>query len=168
MRNGTGNPPLCRAHALVLQEQYAAAADPGGGRLGKVVGDFMAGRKIRPEDAVGAFRDLFGAMGIGVPRPPAWGPSGPGVPPPGTRGIPRPPPAPPPGVDPELAERRRRIAMARQELGFEARGALTRDAIERRRKELARKHHPDLGGDPARMSRINQAADLLVECGAVG
>jgi hypothetical protein len=58
--------------------------------------------------------------------------------------------------------RQRALLMARQELGFQPREPLELAQVERRRKELARKHHPDLGGSASRMATINQAADLLV------
>jgi hypothetical protein len=58
--------------------------------------------------------------------------------------------------------------MARQELGFQPREPLVAADVEQRRKQLARKHHPDLGGSVARMASINQAADLLLEPGNLG
>lgn len=101
--------------------------------------------------------------GAGARRPYGWGP---GAPPIGY-GRPRPRVHAPP-VDPAELELQRALLLARQELGFEPRAPLTVVDVERRRKDLARKHHPDLGGDVARMSRINQAADLLVAKGQLG
>ena len=174
VRNGTGEPPLCRAHRLVLQDLYER--DEAASGLGQVISDFMGGRSIRPDDVLRAAFEMFGAMGAGgmgaragagVPGgarvPWGMGGTGPvgGVPPIGQRRV-RPPP------DPAALELQRSLLMARQELGFEPRAPLTVAEVERRRKDLARKHHPDLGGSVARMSAINQAADLLVAKGQLG
>lgn len=77
--------------------------------------------------------------------------------------------APPPPPAPDLAHQRE-VLLARQELGFEPRAPLTEAAIQGRRRQLARKYHPDLAGPNAgerearvgRMARVNAAADLLL------
>lgn len=61
-----------------------------------------------------------------------------------------PPPRKPTGPDP------------REVLGFTNREALTKDLVQKRRRELARKHHPDKGGSVDRMAQINHAADQLL------
>jgi DnaJ-like protein len=37
------------------------------------------------------------------------------------------------------------------------------EEIDRAYKALARKHHPDVGGDPSQMARLNQARDLALQ-----
>ena len=52
----------------------------------------------------------------------------------------------------------------REVLGFRPDERVTRDMVSARRRELARKAHPDAGGSEGQMSEINAAADLaLVE-----
>lgn len=139
-----------------------------------MLADLLGGRKISPDDVLRAAGEIFGGFPAGHPA------GGPGVhpgtggarvphgwpvtPPTGYERQRRRPPPPPPA---EL-ELQRELARARMELGFEHRAPLTVDDVEKRRKELARKHHPDLGGNPERMVRINQAADLLVAKGDLG
>jgi len=172
LRNGTGNPPLCRAHHLVLEDMYTRAQGGPGGSVGQLFHDFFRGNPIRPEVAAAALGEIFGFTGFPgqTPRPHgARAPGGPGVGRGGwiPGGAPRQPPRPPP-IDPQVAERRRALAMARQELGFGPQEPLTPEMVGRRRKEMARRYHPDQGGSVERMARINQAADLLLETGNLG
>jgi hypothetical protein len=146
------------------------AAAPTSG-LGRLVHDLFGGREIDPTAWLGAFSEILGGAGMGafpgaaVPRGGGtpWGMGGAN----GQQSRPRPRVHAPP-VDPAELELKRALLLARQELGFEPRAPLSVADVERRRKDLARKHHPDLGGDVARMSRINQAADLLVAKGQLG
>lgn len=46
----------------------------------------------------------------------------------------------------------------RDAAGFKA----LQDAVKERRRELAKKYHPDRGGDPERMKRINAAVDYVM------
>jgi len=143
-----------------------------GGSVGQVIHDFLRGNPIRPEVAAAALGEIFGFTGFPgqTPRPHgARDPGGPGVGRGGwiPGGAPRQPPRPPP-IDPQVAERRRALAMARQELGFGPQEPLTPEMVGRRRKEMARRYHPDQGGSVERMARINQAADLLLETGNLG
>lgn len=75
---------------------------------------------------------------------------------------PAPPPPPPPPPDP-MIEHRKQVAAARKALGLAASVVLSKAMLERKRRELARKHHPDLGGSAAKMQEINQAVDFLLE-----
>ena len=52
---------------------------------------------------------------------------------------------------------------ARQTLGLALSGRLTEQAVKRAHKLLAVQHHPDKGGDPEMMTRLNNARDLLLE-----
>ena len=52
---------------------------------------------------------------------------------------------------------------ARQTLGLALSGRLTEQAVKRVHKALAVQHHPDKGGDPETMSRLNHARDVLLQ-----
>lgn len=52
---------------------------------------------------------------------------------------------------------------ARQTLGLALSGRLTEQAVKRAHKALAVQHHPDKGGDPETMTKLNNARDLLLE-----
>jgi hypothetical protein len=52
---------------------------------------------------------------------------------------------------------------ARQTLGLALSGRLTQQAVKRVHKALAVQHHPDKGGDPEMMTRLNNARDLLLQ-----
>ena len=76
-------------------------------------------------------------------------------PPQGARSGRPPPPPPRPPPDPTLR--------AREILGFEASERLTAEMVQKRRQALARVFHPDMaGGSTAQMTKVNQAADLLL------
>lgn len=67
---------------------------------------------------------------------------------------PRPRPRKPPGPDPRIV------------LGFTIGQKVTAAEVKARHRELARRHHPDHGGDVARMAAVNHAVDqLLAELG---
>ena len=62
------------------------------------------------------------------------------------------------GRDPEFE-----AICARQTLGLALSGRLTEQAVKRAHKALAVQHHPDKGGDPEMMTKLNNARDLLLE-----
>ena len=62
------------------------------------------------------------------------------------------------GRDPELA-----AIKARQSLGLPLTGRLKALQVKQAHKSLAVQHHPDKGGDPAMMTRFNNARDVLLE-----
>ncbi|MGB1621950.1 MAG: J domain-containing protein [Synechococcus sp.] len=64
----------------------------------------------------------------------------------------------PMGRDPDLD-----AIVARQSLGLPLTGRLTEQQVKRAHKLLAVQHHPDRGGDPAAMTRFNQAKDALLQ-----
>jgi hypothetical protein len=76
-----------------------------------------------------------------------------GTPPP--RSAPPPPPRRPPPPDP--------LAEARRVLGFAPGAPLTKDDVKDRQRSLAKRHHPDRGGNPEIMKRINIAADAILK-----
>lgn len=65
----------------------------------------------------------------------------------------------------EFYELRLRLAMSVQEakdaLGFKTTDEPTKEQISKAYKNLALKHHPDRGGDPAKMVELNVAKDVL-------
>lgn len=67
--------------------------------------------------------------------------------------------------DPEVEFNRQQAAAAvraRQVLGFAASEPLTVDSVRKRHRELAKKHHPDRGGQLAKMQEVNAAVDVLM------
>lgn len=170
---GAGNPPLCDPHRLVIEAEAARAhANP----FAKVVGEFLSGR-VRRDTVRAAAGTLLGGLLIELENMPVFS-SGP-LPFARRHGAPRTPiDAMPdwarpfggaphgarrsPPVDPAAEAKKRELAEARMVLGFDNTQPLDEVTIQRRRKELARKHHPDRGGSEERMRRINAAADVLL------
>ena len=71
-------------------------------------------------------------------------------------------PRPPPPPDPEI-ERQRAILAARQVMGFAATEPLDENKIKDRKRQLAKRYHPDLqGGSAQKMALVNDAADVLL------
>ena len=62
------------------------------------------------------------------------------------------------GRDPELE-----AIKARQSLGLPLTGRLKALQVKQAHKSLAVQYHPDKGGDPAMMTRFNNARDVLLE-----
>lgn len=156
VRNGFGRPALCRAHVVAAAEardERTAGADP----LGTFFASLFRGGSPAQATVAGAFvgAALGAIFGVGANAARPQIPSHASPFPPFGFGQPR--PAPPP--DPRIAQ----LAQARTVLGFGITERPDRATITRRRHELARKHHPDLGGSPDLMARINAAADLLLE-----
>lgn len=158
-RAGTGNPPLCEPHKIVLESEATRTARPGEKLVG-LLGRVLRGQKITDdhlyagiEDAVDMFQrspslDALRAQAQERLRQQAqqWQRQRPGA---------RPPP-PPRGPNPADLEH------ARDVLGFPVNKKLTAEDIKKRHRELARKHHPDRGGSVARMQEINAAVDRLL------
>lgn len=176
-RNGVGNPPLCAAHELVVQQ---AGASP----LRDVVDRIRTGQRVSSEDLIGAVTEL--AFGIFAP----------GI---GPDDVMRARQAaeqarraaqarvaaeqmrrarvrvdadpPPTSAKPDPNGRDPRVVAARRALGFDNLYLhLTADEVKAKRRELARKYHPDHARDDRdrafrtqQMAHINAAADLLLE-----
>lgn len=52
---------------------------------------------------------------------------------------------------------------SRQTLSLPLSGRLDAQTVKRAHKRLAVQHHPDKGGDPEMMTRLNQARDVLLQ-----
>lgn len=148
---------------------------PGQGLAG-VLSSVFRKRKIKDDDLAAAFVDaaMLGATFVNARQ------TSRGAPPPfpGVHQIPRPwapppraaaPPPPPPPPPPLYSAAE--VAAAKRVLGFDGVYlALTEDDIKKRRRDLSRKHHPDLAGRnevdrkrrEAKLKEINHAADLLL------
>ena len=159
-RAGTGNPPLCEAHRIVLEEEAARPPRPGE-RLVGLLGRAFRGQKISDKHVHAGIADLVDLFqqnpNFEEPQAQAkerlreqarqWQQRQ-------ANGAPRPPPA--------AKKRAAELEHARIVLGFPAGQKLTVDDIKKRHRELARKHHPDHGGDVRKMAAVNHAVDLLV------
>lgn len=168
-RIGYGNPPLCDPHRALIEDQ--ANAPSLAASLGTIVGKFIRGEPITKDDLRGAFVD---GMRGGVRRhddPRADDPR-----------AAREPVGD--GFDWAYEQLKRRQAQqqaeaaaaaaraaaalettkkAIRELGFKPNQTLTIEMVNKRRRELARKHHPDRpGGSVEKMQKVNAAADHLV------
>lgn len=160
-RAGTGNPPLCEPHRLVLEAEADRPQRPGE-RLVGVIGNILNRKKITDEQLFGGiedFVDMF-TRSSGDPahdpiaaararaaefmRRAQGQPSGQRRPPP------PPPPRKPAGPDPRIV------------LGFAAGEKVTAEQVKKRHRELARRHHPDRGGSVAKMQEVNAAVDQIL------
>jgi hypothetical protein len=179
-RIGAGNPPLCRPHRALLEHDVGPVTV--GERVGSVIGKLFRGARVTKDELGEAFVDglrMMGAVG-GAARAPRPG----DVPPPATpdaAGQPRSPfvdwayeqlkqrtaqqGAQKAAEEAAKAKRTALLATAKADLGWKSKKTeeLTIPEVNKRRRELAKKHHPDRpGGSLARMQRVNAAADLLV------
>ncbi len=170
-RTGDGNPPLCAPHKIAAAE---AARPQARTAIHDLFDTIMSGGRLRADDISAAAEEFlgggFGGMGGNIAqgfhpdlsdempgdhqRAPhaAWEDF--------LRGSHRHNQAPPPPVDPDL-ERRAAVRAAKVALGFAAGEPITLEQVKKRHRELARKHHPDVGGSLAKMQEINQAAGIL-------
>lgn len=190
IRNGEGNPALCRAHRIAAQvaaEQAQPRYSTAFQQVSELFDDILQGRgvdKKKVGDMVGqAINDFAEQWGMGGGytdyHPPLTDDANVDDAPGGPRGRQqrraarggfRPPPGFrwPPGwfndeapIDPELAELEAAAKQARVVLGFGPAEVLTPEILKTRFRALALKHHPDRGGSPDRMKSITAANDVL-------
>lgn len=170
MRNGTGNPSLCRPHRIAFAEEVRQSEPQqkptrkAAEAFTSILDDFISGRPFDPNNIKTAVSDFAWGMGGGYGgfhpdiggEQPGFDPNNAGQPPPPNWGQrERREPQPPPQVDP--AE----VIEARRVLGFGPREPITKDSLRNRHRELAKKHHPDRGGSLARMQQVNSAVDVI-------
>lgn len=157
-RNGTGNPPLCGPHLIAYEEMLrdrdaseARGAAGFGDSISQVFSELLERGRIRKATLRRAVNDAVASIGATY-RPQPFPPF-----------VPRPHVPPPPHQDPRQVEAMRAVARARQVLGFPHNQALTPEMVKDRKRDLAKKFHPDrMGGDTTKMSSVNHAADVLL------
>jgi hypothetical protein len=144
-RQGIGEPPLCDICVQRLYPGRPAADDDPIAQVVNTLLDHDRAKEVVAKVAGGV--DVFASF-LDNAMKRAFDPK------------PPPPPPPPP------VQSRRPITTARVILGFRPDEKLTVEQVKKRHKELALKHHPDRGGDPAKMTNLNRARDaLLAELG---
>lgn len=162
-RNGTGTPPLCQAHRDVLDQREESP-------FAEILGSILTGRRPSQRSVEDAIRDftqnVFGKRMskaeldelLSRARAAATG---------ATAGSSQ---SSSSSSDARSSERDRErsevekarlVSKARRTLGFTATEPLTRDGVKKRYRELARKHHPDMGGSTAKMAELNRAMEIL-------
>lgn len=157
-RDGQGDPPICPAHKIAFAEAARATGKQRGDALGDLFERVITGRRVSKKMRQAAWADVENIIADALPNnrhfhpPPNW------QPPPGW--VPRPSSAPPPPrEDPAVVE----FKAAKRLLGFPESQPITADDVAARRKELARKYHPDRpGGSTEKMQKINAACDVLL------
>jgi hypothetical protein len=147
-RNGFGNPPLCRPHAIQVNLDGKRVEFPEESPLFGLLD--MADRMFASSqnEAVQQVRNIFGEFLAGAANQSNAQHQIPHEAPP----EPRTPPPPPPTLDDP-----------RVVLGFEPGERLSAARVKSRQRDLALLFHPDKeGGSVAAMKRVNEAAtDLL-------
>lgn len=162
--DGTGDPALCDPHRIAIAEA-SRPRTPVEVLLGSL-GDLLSGQSINTDATLGAAADLFGNWkGLGADWHPdveegesensshrraqsgqapwtrarAWAAQ---------------------QVDPVIEAQR----AARRVMGFAQGLRLTEDMVTDRKRELAKRYHPDKpGGSTEKMAEVNDAADVLME-----
>lgn len=152
-RTGTGNPPLCQPHKIAFQEAARAATEPRmpGARVFDLFESMLTGKRVSRKNIEAAWVDAQDFLRQQVPMPDGAG-----------GGWTPPPSSSPPPPDP-LADARREFENAKLTMGFARDQRITASDVHDRRKQLARKWHPDLpGGSLEKMQEINAAAEVLL------
>lgn len=169
-RSGVGDPPFCSAHRIVVNEAAGAPTRNPHEAFTDLVDHVMQGGELTMDDVIGATRDMLGwAMGGGIAQGyyPDISHEQPHQQGPGRWYDPlfqnqqRQREAPPPDPGPFVSDED--IRRARVTLGFAAGEPLTKEQIQKRHRELAKRHHPDRGGKLETMQEINAAVDVLME-----
>lgn len=171
VRDGTGDPPVCAPHQIAYAHhaQRATSRKQPGDAIADLIDSVISGRKVSKKKIERAWNDVGQILNNAAPA------SGPFRPPPGFQPPPNWTPPPPPGgwwpgqqqqpppVDPGIAEAKRAFAAAKRVMGFADSQKITADDVRDRKKQLARKYHPDMpGGSASKMAEINNAADVLL------
>lgn len=157
--DGTGSPSLCGPHLITMQ----AAAKPKTPLdiAAEAFENLLNGRPINARETLGAAEAFFGGFSS-IPHPASWqdhlrnrmrG----------SADKPLESQAPPPPRQPTDDEvRAAAAAKARRVLGFPPAMKLTLPVVKARRRELAKKYHPDVtGGSAKKMALVNDSADVL-------
>jgi len=146
-KSGSGNPPLCNVHRIVVEQ--AARGESG---IGATIDGIITGR-VTVEEAFSAFVNRLRystaphhvsgrSSGAAPPRSPF--------------------PPPPPPVDLKAEKLARDLAHAKRVMGWNDHIRLSPTMIRDRHRELAKRYHPDRkGGSHEKMREINAAVDTL-------
>jgi len=146
-RNGFGNPPLCRPHAIQVNLDGKRVEFPEESPLFGLLDAADRMFSSSGNETVQQVRNIFGEFLANAANQGR-------IPPPPRAQEPR-RPDPPPSV----AENPRVV------LGFEPGEGLTAARVKGRQRDLALLFHPDKeGGSVAAMKRVNEAATELLKC----
>jgi hypothetical protein len=161
-RAGTGNPPVCDAHRIVLDE--ATRAKRPGSTIFGIVAELFQGKRSIEEFSeqelyagVSDFIDVAQRIPSDRVRAAAAGAQARAEQVRAWQRAQRGQAEAPRQEGPDVA-----VIKARAVLGFGPREPLTPPAIKQRHRDLARKNHPDRGGSVARMQEINAAVDVVL------
>jgi hypothetical protein len=159
------DPPLCRPHQVLLQD-VAMREQQRPLKAVEVLGDFLSGKRVTRDRVQEAAQELFGRYGAGGMAEGYY---------PGGSGVQIDWSWLNPGVQQQQQQRARQptadeiaaqqVAARRQArvvLGYAVSQPVTEQEVQRRRRELARRYHPDRGGNPEKMVEVNAAADILL------
>lgn len=171
-RSATGNPPLCNPHKIAVAEQVRREVEPAGAGSGvyelfdRIVTGRKVSRKVFEEAAgdVAAWWERYQAETAATDcDPPPQRPVGPARWwDPLVKTAQHAQRARQPPVDPRVLELKQRRARARVTLGLSQSDKPTETELNKLRRDLARKHHPDRGGSASKMQEINDAVDVLL------
>lgn len=177
-RSATGNPPLCNPHKIAVAEQVrrdmTGHTPAAGAGVSELFDRVVSGRKINRkvvQEAVGdvaAWWEQYQQQQTqqqqqqtppqpDPTQPPPWRPWWEPIVNEVKRARAQQPPP-----DPRIAELKLKRSRARIVLGFAQSDKPTEVELNARRRELARKHHPDRGGSVSKMQEINDAVDVLL------
>jgi hypothetical protein len=146
MRNGFGDPSLCRAHAIAIDLELDL--DDPVGSLIEHADRFLSQQK---DGLVSSFARTLGDL---------LNPNRPGAPMPTPGAPPRARAAPPPPRPAAPAQAPKEAAI--DVLGFAVGTKLTRAMVKERQRTLAKLWHPDRGGSVKAIQRLNAAAAELL------
>lgn len=148
-RNGFGNPPLCRAHAIQLNLNGREVEIDEGSSIFSFIE--MADRALSKNKS-SLVKEMGAIFGQYLSNQAAGRAARAQVP---FEASP-PPPPPPPRPQPVEKENPRDV------LGFSPDEPLDPNKIKQRKRALAALFHPDKGGSQKAMQRVNDAADALL------
>lgn len=137
-RTGYGQPPLCEEHAV--DDDYEPIQDPR-----ELVEAILENPAIKSGiGKANSILDKFSSILDNISNV--------------TNRIPK--IEPKPQIDPKKMQELR----ARKVLGFSPSEPLTEDLLKSKKRDLAKKYHPDvIGGDGSQMAVVNRAIDILSE-----
>jgi len=157
-RNGTGNPPLCRAHSISVIAENEGVDMPDWMQIGIDLLDRQVSQS--GDSLIASIRERLGSILAGAANgtaahASAYEESRRARYEEAQRGYAQSPPPPPP--EPESPKEDPRVV-----LGFSPGVQLTRAKIKERQRALAQLFHPDKSGSTEAMQKVNAAAAELL------